>query len=315
MAQINNVFDTYDAKADREQLSNVIYNISPTATPFMSSIGKNSIKNVVFDWQTEALPTVDATGEIEGFRLDGATSASTATVRKTNVAMISKRDATVSGSQETSDPAGKKSEMAHQLAIMAKALKRDMETALCQKGARTTGSNTQARVTGGFESWMTSNVSRGTGGTSGGDGVAPGDATTANRRALTEPLLKSVLQSCFQNGGEPSLAICGPVNKQVISGFTGRSQARQFVDANTVEASVSIYASDFGELKIVPSNFSRDRSLLLVDPEYAKVSYLRDFKTVDIATVGDAVTKMLLVEYGLEVGNEAAHGIVADLTT
>ena len=315
MAQINNVFDTYDAQADREQLSNVIYNISPTATPFMSSIGKNSIKNVVFDWQTEALPTVDASGEIEGFRLDGATSASTATVRKTNVAMISKRDATVSGSQETSDPAGKKSEMAHQLAIMAKALKRDMETALCQKGARTTGSNTQARVTGGFESWMTSNVSRGTGGTSGGDGVAPGDATTANRRALTEPLLKSVLQSCFQNGGEPSLAICGPVNKQVISGFTGRSQARQFVDANTVEASVSIYASDFGELKIVPSNFSRDRSLLLVDPEYAKVSYLRDFKTVDIATVGDAVTKMLLVEYGLEVGNEAAHGIVADLTT
>jgi len=312
MAQINNVFDTYDAQADREQLSNVIYNISPTATPFMSSIGKNSIKNVVFDWQTEALPTVDATGEIEGFRLDNATSASTATVRKTNVAMISKRDATVSGSQETSDPAGKKSEMAHQLAIMAKALKRDMETALCQKGARTTGSNTQARVTGGFESWMTSNVSRGTNGGGAGDGVAPTDGTA---RALTEPLLKSVLQSCFQNGGEPSLAICGPVNKQVISGFTGRSQARQFVDANTVEASVSIYASDFGELKIVPSNFSRDRSLLLVDPEYAKVSYLRDFKTVDIATVGDATSKMLLVEFGLEVGNEAAHGIVADLTT
>ena len=204
MAQINNVFDTYDAQADREQLSNVIYNISPTATPFMSSIGKNSIKNVVFDWQTEALPTVDATGEIEGFRLDGSTSASTATVRKTNVAMISKRDATVSGSQESSDPAGKRSEMAHQLAIMAKALKRDMETALCQKGARTTGSNTAARVTGGFESWMTSNVSRGTNGASGGDGVAPTDGTA---RALTETLLKSVLQSCFENGGEPSLAI------------------------------------------------------------------------------------------------------------
>jgi len=312
MAQIDNVFDTYDAQADREQLSNVIYNISPTATPFMSSIGKNSIKNVVFDWQTESLPTVDASGEIEGFRLDGSTSASTPTARKTNVAMISKRDATVSGSQESSDPAGKRSEMAHQLAIMAKALKRDMETALCQKGARTTGSNTAARVTGGFESWITSNASRGTNGAATGEGAAPTDGTA---RALTETLLKSVLQSCFQNGGEPSLAICGPVNKQVISGFTGRSSARQMIDANTVEASVSIYASDFGELKIVPSNFSRDRSLLLVDPDYAKVSYLRDFKTVDIATVGDAVTKMLLVEYGLEVGNEAAHGIVADLTT
>jgi len=312
MAEINNVFSTFDAQGNREQLSNVIYNISPTSTPFMSSIGKNSIKNVVFNWQTEALPTVNAAGEIEGFRLDGSTSASTPTAKKVNVAMISKRDATVSGSQESSDPAGKRAEMAHQLAIMAKALKRDMETALCQKGAKTTGDSTTARVTGGFESWITSNVSRGTNGAGAGEGAAPTDGT---QRDLTEALLKTVLQSCFENGGEPSLAICGPVNKQVISGFTGRTSARQMIDANTVEASVSIYASDFGELKIVPSNFSRDRSLLLVDPEYAKVSYLRDFKTVDIATVGDAQTKLLLVEYGLEVGNEAAHGIVADLNT
>ena len=127
--------------------------------------------------------------------------------------------------------------------------------------------------------------------------------------------MKAVLQSCFENGGEPSLAICGPVNKQKISGFTGRSSARQMIDATTVEASVSIYSSDFGELKIVPSNRSRERSLLLVDPEMAKVSYLRDFKTVDIATIGDAVTKMIVVEYGLEVSNEAAHGVVFDLTT
>jgi hypothetical protein len=224
--------------------------------------------------------------------------------------MISKRDATVSGSQESSDPAGKRSEMAHQLAIMSKALKRDMEEALCQNGDKTTGNATTARVTGGFESWITSNDSRGATGASTGGGAAPTDGT---QRDLTEDLLKDVLQLCFENGGEPSLAICGPHNKQVISGFTGRTQARQMIDANTVEASVSIYSSDFGELKIVPSNRSRERSLLLVDPEYAKVSYLRDFKTVDIATIGDAMTKMIVVEYGLEVSNEAAHGVVADL--
>ena len=315
MAKVTNAFDTYTATSDREQLSNVIYNISPQTTPFMSAIGKNSIKNVVFDWQTEVLPTVDMTGELEGFRLDGATSASTATSRVSNVAMISSRDATVTGSQQASDPAGKKSEMAHQLAIMAKALKRDMESALCQKGAKATGAAGVARLTGGFESWITSNVSRGTGGAGAGAGAAPTDAAAGNMRALTEPLLKTVLQSCFENGGEPSMAICGPANKQVISGFTGRSSARQMIGANTVEASVSIYASDFGELKIVPSNFSRERSLLLVDPDFAKVSYLRDFKTVDIATVGDAMTKMIVVEYGLEMSNQAAHGIVADLSS
>ena len=308
MAKVTNAFDTYSATSDREDLSNIIYNISPMQTPFMSSIGKRSINNVVFDWQTEVLATPVATGELEGFEL--SRSAAVATTRVSNVAMISKRDATVSGSQESSDPAGKRSEMAHQLAIMSKALKRDMEEALCQNGDKTTGNATTARVTGGFESWITSNDSRGATGASTGGGAAPTDGT---QRDLTEDLLKDVLQLCFTNGGEPSLAICGPHNKQVISGFTGRSQARQMIDANTVEASVSIYSSDFGELKIVPSNRSRERSLLLVDPEYAKVSYLRDFKTVDIATIGDAMTKMIIVEYGLEVSNEAAHGVVADL--
>jgi hypothetical protein len=308
MSKVTNAFDTYSATADREDLSNIIYNISPMQTPFMSSIGTKNVKNVVFDWQTESLPVPVATGELEGFEL--SRSAATATVRKSNVCMISKRDATVTGSQESSDPAGKRSEMAHQLAIMSKALKRDMEEALCQKGAKTTGNATTARVTGGFESWIETNQSRGTGGVAGGDGAAPTDGT---QRDLTEDLLKDVLQLCFENGGEPSLAICGPHNKQVISGFTGRSQARQFVDANTVEASVSIYSSDFGELKIVPSNRSRERSLLLVDPEFAKVAYLRNFKTIDISTIGDAVTKMVICEFGLEVSNEAAHGIVADL--
>jgi len=310
MAKVTNAFDTYSAQADREALSNVIYNISPQQTPFMSSIGKNNVKNVVFDWQTESLPTASGAGQLEGFEL--SRSAATATTRVSNVCQISSRDATVSGSQESSDPAGKRSEMAHQLSIMSKALKRDMEVALCQKGAKTTGNASTARVTGGFESWITSNVSRGTNGAGNGGGAAPTDGT---QRALTETLLKSVLQSCFSNGGEPSMAICGPVNKQVISGFTGRSQARQFVDANTVEASVSIYSSDFGDLKIVPSNLSRERSLLLVDPEYAKVSYLRDFNVQDIAKIGDADTKMIVAEYGLEMSNEAAHGVVADLTT
>ena len=309
MAKVTNAFDTYSATADREDLSNIIYNISPMQTPFMSSIGTRNVKNVVFDWQTEVLPTPSSSGELEGFEL--SRSAAQATVRESNVCMISKRDATVSGSQEVSDAAGKRSEMAHQLALMAKALKRDMEEALCQKNAKTTGNASTARKTGGFESWIETNVSRGTNGAGAGNGAAPTDGT---QRALTESLLKDVLQLSFENGGEPSLAICGPHNKQVISGFSGRSSARQMIDANTVEASVSIYSSDFGELQIVPSNRSRERSLLLVDPEYAKVAYLRNFQTVDIATIGDAETKMIVVEYGLEVSNEKAHGIVADLS-
>lgn len=309
MAKVTNSFTSYDATSNREDLSNVIYNIDPTATPFMSAIGSKNITNVVFDWQTENLPTPSGTGQLEGFELSRA--ASTATTRESNVAQISSRDATVSGSQDASDPAGKKQELAHQMALMSKALKRDMEVALCQNTAKNAGNATTARQTRSFESWITTNKSRGTGGANGSASAA---ATDGTQRTLTETLLKTVLQSMFTNGAEPKMAIAGPVNKGVISGFTGRSNTRQNVSADTVSASISVYASDFGELQIVPSNRSRDRSLLLVDPEYAKVAYLRNFQTMDIAKIGDADTKMILAEYGLEMSNEAAHGIVADLS-
>ena len=239
MAKVTNAFDTYTATSDRESLSDVIYNISPSTTPFMSSIGKSNVKNVQFDWQTEALPTASGTGELEGFEL--SRSASTATVRESNICQISSRDATVTGSQQASDPAGKRSEMAHQLAIMAKALKRDMETALCSKVAKNAGNATTARQTGGFETWTETNVSRGTNGAGAGNGAAPTDGT---QRAFTETILKSVQQSAFTNGGEPSMLIVGPHVKGVVSGFTGRSQARQNIDAQTIEASVAIYSGD-----------------------------------------------------------------------
>lgn len=308
MAQVTNAFDTYEATSDREALSNIIYNIAPHATPFMSAIGKNSVKNVTFDWQTETLPSASGTGEIEGFEISRA--ATSATVRESNVTMIQSRNSTVTGSQQASDPAGVKSQIAHFMALNAKALKRDMETALTGNYAKVAGSASAARQTRSFESWITSNDSRGSGGA---DGSASAAATDGTQRDLTEALLKGVLQTGFGNGAEMSMAICGPYNKTVISGFTGRSNVRQVIETDTVEASISLYASDFGELKIVPDNFSRERSLLLVDPNYAAVSYLRDFESVDISTIGDAITKMLVVEYGLQMSNEAAHGIVADL--
>tara|TARA_Y100001963_G_scaffold15270_1_gene19007 strand:+ start:337 stop:1110 length:774 start_codon:yes stop_codon:yes gene_type:complete len=256
------------------------------------------------------MPTASATGQLEGFELSRA--ASTATVRESNVCQISSRDATVTGSQSASQPAGKKSEMAHQLAIMAKALKRDMEKTICGNTAKNAGNATTARQTGGFETWIETNVSRGTNGAGAGNGAAPTDGT---QRAFTETILKDVQQLCFDNGGEPTMLVVGSHVKGVVSGFTGRASARQMIDATAIEASVSVYSGDFGELKVMPSNFSRGRTALFIDPDFAKVSYLRDFETVDISTIGDAQTKMLIVEYGLECSNEKAHGLAADLST
>lgn len=310
MAKITNAYDTYSATTNREALANTIFNLDPSATPFMSAIGTKNVNNVTFDWSTENLPSISAGGELEGFEISRA--AATPVVRQSNVCQINSVNVTVSNSQESSDPAAKRSEMAHQMALLSKALKRNMEVAICQNQAKNSGNATTARATRSFEAWLSSNVSRGTGGSNGSASAA---ATDGTQRPLTETLLKGVLQSMFTNGAEPSMAIAGPFNKQVISGFTGRSNTRQNVAEDTVSASISLYASDFGTLKIVPSNRSRDRSLLLVDAEYLKHSFLRQFQSIDISTIGDAETKMIVAEHGLEVSSEQAHGIVADLTT
>lgn len=312
MAKVTNAFDTYTAKGNREDLSNIIYNISPTDTPIMSSIGRRNITNVTFDWQTEALPNVD-TGNAyeEGFEL--SRTAATATVRVSNIAQISKRDATVTGSQQAANAAGKADEMARQMSISAKALKRDMESILSQNQAKVVGNASTPRKTRALEHWLSTNTSRGaTGAAAVSDTAAMTDGT---QRAFQEPLLKAILQTAYTNGAEPSIIVVGPVNKVKLSDFTGRSQARQNVSATTIQQAVSVYASDFGDLKVVPSRFTRERTALLLDPEYAKVAFYRNFQQTEIAKIGDADTRMITAEWGLEVSNEAAHAAIFDLTT
>ena len=130
MAQPSNLFDRYDnANSVREDLANVIYNISPEDTPFMSTIGRGSANQTYFEWQTDALAAASTTNAvIEG---DEATlSALTATNRVGNYTQISRKVIGVSGTNEAVDKAGKKSEMAYQMAKASAELKRDMETAL-----------------------------------------------------------------------------------------------------------------------------------------------------------------------------------------
>lgn len=312
MAKVTNAFDTYTAKGNREDLSNIIYNISPTDTPIMSSIGRRNVSNVTFDWQTEALPSVDTANAFEeGFEL--SRSAATATVRVSNLCQISKRDATVTGSQQAANAAGKADEMARQMSISAKALKRDMESILSQNQAQVAGNASTARKTRALEHWLTTNVSRGTNGAAAASATAA--MTDGTQRAFTEALLKTALQTAYTNGAEPSIIVVGPVNKVKLSDFTGRSQARQNVSATTIQQAVSVYASDFGDLKVVPSRFSRERTALLLDPEYAKVAFYRNFQQTEIAKIGDADTRMITAEWGLEMSNEAAHAAIFDLTT
>jgi hypothetical protein len=274
-------------------------------------VGRGKATNTLHEWQTDALDAVAANARVEG---DEYTyTAVTPTVRLNNQTQISSKTVIVAGTQMATNNAGRDSEMAYQLAKHSKALKRDMESALTGKVARAAGNTSTARTLGGFETWPTSNVSRGGGspaGSGAGSGAAPVDAAT--KRDLTEALLKTVIQSCYTNGGEPSVVMVGPVNKGKVSAFTGRASARQMIDATKIQAAADLYSSDFGDFKVIPSRFSREQTAYIIDPEFWKVVYLRDFKQEEVAKTGDAIKRALLVEYTLQASNQASSGVIAD---
>ncbi|NNM74756.1 SU10 major capsid protein [Enterovirga aerilata] len=313
MPKVQNAYTTRDAKANREDLSDIIYNIDPFDTPFFTMAGRRNVRNVIFDWQTEKLPGVDiGNRRVEGFVLDRQPS--TPTIRLSNTVQISERDATVSGTQEAVDAAGKGSEMAHQMALAGKALKRDMESIALGPQPRidATDDNT-ARQTRGLEHWIKTNVNAGAG------YVPPDDAydtiVDGTQRVFTEALFLDTLQMAYDNGAEPTEAFIGSWNKRVFTGFAGRNNSQVMVGKSEVVNSVDIYASDFGRIRTRPSRWHRQRTVLILDPNYVKIAFLRNFRTRDMAKIGDAETKMLLAEWGVEVGNEAAHAKIADLTT
>ena len=289
-------FKTYDATAIREDLSDVIYDISPTDTPFMSSIaGKGSVSNTLFEWQTDAL----AAAVINNYHVEGAaagTAATTATTRLTNQTQISKKVVEVTGTHETVNNAGKKSEMAHQLAKASKEIKRDMEGSLLADNAAATGDATTARETRGAAHFITTNVT---------------DAgTSGTHAAVVEADILAVAESTWNAGGEPSTILLGATNKKLVTAMSGRADAiRSVADGNTtIQNAVDVYVSDFGTFNIQLDRFCDQDVVYFLDHDMWSVDYLRDFQTVDIAKEGDSEKKMLLVEYGLRCGNEAANG-------
>jgi hypothetical protein len=322
MAAITNTYTRFDAKGVREDLSNVIYQISPEETPFMSNIGKENVKNTFYEWQTDDLASaVTTNAQIEGDDVTSFTAA-TATVRLGNYTQISRKDVIISGTLESVDKAGRRSELSYQMAKKSAELKRDMETTMLANQAAVAGDTSTARKTGALLAFLKTNTNIGTGG---GDpsyttipNAARTDATTTNLRSFSETLLKDVIQQVWTEGGKPTMVMAGPVNKQNLSLMAGIAAQRYNAQGNkpsTIVAAADIYISDFGQVSIVANRFQRERDVFVLDPEYASVAYLRPFQTVELAKTGDAEKRMLLVEWGLKVHNEKAHGAVYDLNS
>ena len=316
MAQPANTFDSYDQVGIREDLSDIITNITPEATPFFSKCGKTTANNTLVEWQTDSLRNSAANAHIEG---DATTAqAAVATVRLNNRTQIFKNAVIVSDTDEGLNKAGRQREMAYQIVKIAKEQKLDIEKALFDNNAKVAGNASTARELAGAPSWMTTNVnfvSAGSGANPTGDGT---DARTDSSAptAFSQAKFDAVMQSIWENGGEPDTVYLSAFQMNVALGFTGNNNQRSNVQASDerVIKSLAVYTTPWGTIEFMPSRENRSRDVFIMQDDKWEVATLRPTKNTELAKTGDNTQRQIVTELTLCAKNEAANGIIADNT-
>lgn len=314
-------FKTYEAVGIREDLEDMIYDISPTETPFLSAVKRMKAKSTLHEWQTDTLSAAGTNAAVEGD--DASINTAVPTLRLANRTQILTKAVSISGTEEAVDKAGRESEMAYQTYKRGKELKRDLEFALTRNQAATSGLAASARLMAGIETWIATNktaVGSGSpaattpGSVSGAPTTAPTDMSTTG--SVSETILKTVIRECWTNGGEADWLLMGPQTKAKLAGFSGIATRFRDVESGKraqIIGGADLYVSDFGDHKFIPSRFCRDRNVLGLDLEYWGVAYLRPFQTFALAKTGDSEKKQMLVEATLVCKNELANFKITDI--
>jgi hypothetical protein len=315
MAQPSNTFDSYDAVGIREDLENVIYDISPEETPFYTACKKVTAKNTYHEWQTDALRSSAANAHIEG---DETTAeARTATTRLGNYTQIFKNAVTIPDTDVGLDKAGRSAEMAYQTLKIAKEQKLDIEKALFDNNARVAGSSSAARELAGAPVWFTSTIqNKGSGGAH-ANGTGSNARTDGAQTAFNQTKFDATMQSIWEKGGRPDTVYLSAFQMNVALGFTGNNNQRSTVQAGDekVVKSLDVYVTPWGTIEFQPTRENRSRDVFVMQNDMWSVGVLRGTKNVELAKTGDSTKRQVLTELTLISKNEKASGMIADCST
>ena len=315
MAQPSNTFDSYDANGIREDLENVIYNISPEETPFYSSLKKVKATNTYHEWQTDSLRSSADNKHIEGD--DTTASAMTGTSRLGNYTQIFKNAVTIPDTDEGLDKAGRSAEMAYQTLKIAKEQKLDIEKALFSSNARVSGSATVARELAGAPAWMKSNITNAGTGNAAPTGDGTDTRTDGTQTAFTQADFDSAMQSVWSNGGRPDSVYLSAYQMNIALGFTGNNNQRSAVQAGDkkVVKSLDVYVTPWGTVEFTPTRENRGRDVFIMQNDMWCCAALRPTKNTALAKTGDSTKRQVLTELTLICKNEAASAMVVDCST
>jgi hypothetical protein len=317
MAQPSNTFDSYDINGIREDLENVIYDISPEETPFYSSLKKVSASNTYHEWQTDALRSSTTNAHIEGDETAG--EARTATARLGNYTQIFKNAVIIPDTDQGIDKAGRSAEMAYQTLKIAKEQKLDIEKALFDNNARVAGSATAARELAGVPAYMTTNITNTGSGGADPTGSVPGATarTDGTATVFSQADFDSAMQACWEAGGRPDTVYLSAFQMNKALGFTGNNNQRSTVKAESekVIKHLDVYVTPWGTVEFTPTRENRGRDVFLMQSDMWAAAVLRPTKNSELAKTGDSTKRQVVTELTLVSKNEAASGAVVDCTT
>ena len=317
MAQPTNTFDSYDARGIREDLQDVIYDISPSETPFYSSVAKVTASNTFHEWQTDSLRASADNKHVEGD--ETVAEARTATSRLGNYTQIFKNAVTVPDTDSGLKKAGRAAEMAYQVLKVAKEQKLDIEKALFANNARVAGNSTTARELAGAPAWLITNTSFGAneGADPTGDGTDARTDETTTLTAFDQTKFDTVMQSIWVSGGRPDVVYLSAFQMNKALAFTGNNNQRSQVQAGDekVIKSLAVYVTPWGTVEFMPTRENRSRDVFIMQKDMWAVGVLRPTKNTELAKTGDATKRQVVTELTLVCKNEAANGGIFDNTT
>jgi hypothetical protein len=298
MAVISGVAKTYDLVGKKEDIEDIIYDISPTDTPFLSSIGTSKATATVHQWQQDKLDSPAANAAVEG-AVAGTASATDTEIKSANT-QIFRKVVEVSGTAQAIGLYGRADELARLVAKKGKEMKRDVEHAMVGANqAGTAGNGTTARQLTSAQNQI----------------AAATTNTNGANRALTETILLDVMQKVFTAGGNPNQLQVTPAHSLIVAGFAAASgRTRDFGTQKKVVNAVDLYVSPFGEVAVVPNRFLQANSALVLDTEYWSRAVLRPMQTVVLAKDGDSDKRMMVTELTLVCENNEASGLANALT-
>jgi hypothetical protein len=290
-------FETYESVGNREDLIDVITNISPTDTPMLSRFGRTSARATYHEWQKDSLADASSNKVEEGKDVDAPSIDST--TRVGNYTQILRKSWRVTDTQEAVDKAGRDSEYEYQMAKHMKELAKDIEYAIVN-GSQASGATGTAREMKGVLNFISTNVETGSG---------------AGDEDLDETMYNDLLETIWNEGGDPDVTYAPGPQKRAISNFTANSTRNIGAESNRLTASVDVYESDFGLQTIIADRYIPDKKLVVLEEEMWKTAYLRPVQSRRLPDDGGGPKGKVEAELTLEALNEASSGKITELNT